>query len=74
MGVGATKMATRALLVVPEFNRHSFWSYEGVRDELGVRYAASPLGIITLAALLPASWELKLVNRNTEELTEADLA
>lgn len=71
---GGTKMATRALLVVPEFNRHSFWSYEGVRDELGVRYAASPLGIITLAALLPASWELKLINRNTEELTEADLA
>lgn len=65
---------THALLIVPEFNRHSFWSYEGVRDELGIRYAASPLGMITLAALLPASWELRLVNRNTETLDEADLA
>jgi radical SAM superfamily enzyme YgiQ (UPF0313 family) len=29
--------------------------------------------MITLAALLPADWNIRLVNRNTEELTDADL-
>jgi radical SAM superfamily enzyme YgiQ (UPF0313 family) len=32
-----------------------------------------PLGLITLAALLPLSWEVRLVDRNTEDLTSADL-
>ena len=32
-----------------------------------------PLGLITLAALLPATWRVRLVNRNAEELTETDL-
>ena len=32
------------------------------------------LGLITLAALLPATWNLRLVDRNAVELCEADLA
>ncbi len=39
----------------------------------GARYPAAPLGLITVAALLPPSWEVRLVNRNTEYLTDADL-
>ncbi len=35
---------------------------------------AAPLGLITLAATLPPNWDIRLVNRNTEELTDADLA
>lgn len=31
------------------------------------------LGLITLAAMLPAHWTVRLVNRNTETLDEADL-
>src|SRR3984893_6475601 len=31
------------------------------------------LALTTVAALLPPSWECRLVNRNTEELTEAEL-
>lgn len=65
---------TRGLLVVPKFNPHSFWSYEGAMELFGTKASASPLGIITLAALLPPSWDLRLVNRNTEDLSEADLA
>jgi radical SAM superfamily enzyme YgiQ (UPF0313 family) len=64
---------TRALLVVPKFNPHSFWSYEGATEAMGAKYPTSPLGMITLAALLPRNWQPRLVNRNTEDLIEADL-
>jgi hypothetical protein len=32
-----------------------------------------PLGLITLAAMLPPEWSVRLVNRNTETLQDADL-
>ena len=63
-----------ALIVCPRFDPHSFWSFEGVVDVLGARYPTSPLGLITLAALLPATWDVKLVDCNTEPLTEDHLA
>ena len=39
----------------------------------GARYPAAPLGLITVAALLPQSWEVRLVNRNTDTLAKADI-
>ena len=62
------------LLVFPKFNPKSFWSFEGVLHVVGARYPAAPLGLITVAAMLPADWDVRLVNRNTEELTDGDLA
>jgi radical SAM superfamily enzyme YgiQ (UPF0313 family) len=64
----------KALLVYPRFNPHSFWHYQETCDLVGAKYSMTPLGLITVAALLPASWTLKLVNRNTEALEESDLA
>src|SRR5262245_30003167 len=40
---------------------------------MGVRYPAAPLGLITLAALLPRAWNVRLVDRNAEEWTEPHL-
>jgi radical SAM superfamily enzyme YgiQ (UPF0313 family) len=40
---------------------------------MDARYPAAPLGLITVAALLPPHWEVRLVDRNTEDLTNADL-
>jgi radical SAM superfamily enzyme YgiQ (UPF0313 family) len=65
---------TNALLIFPKFNPNSFWSLRALCDIWGARVPAPPLGLITLAALLPASWNLRLVNRNAEELCEADFA
>jgi len=50
---------------------HSGISWPRVKC-MGARFPAAPLGLITVAALLPASWECRLVNRNTEEVTDAD--
>src|SRR5437016_10598810 len=62
------------LLVYPRFLANSFWNYEITCKAVGARYPAAPLGLITVAALLPPDWNLRLVNRNTEELSEADIS
>lgn len=63
----------RALLVFPRFSGSSFWNYRETCELLGAKYSAAPLGLITLAALLPTEWDVRLVDRNVEELTDADL-
>lgn len=63
-----------ALLVHPKFNANSFWNYSAACELVDAKYPASPLGLITVAALLPDNWTPRLVDRNCEELTEDDLA
>jgi len=63
----------KVLMIFPRFNSDSFWNYRATCELKGARYPAAPLGLITVAALLPQSWEVRLVNRNTDTLTEADL-
>ncbi len=60
------------LMVFPQFNRNSFWSLQATCDMYGVRCPAPPLGMLTLAALLPPEWNIRLVNRNVEEVSAAD--
>lgn len=62
------------LLIFPRFNPNSFWSLQAACDIYGARCPAPPLGLITLAALLPHDWNIRLVNRNAEALDPADLA
>src|SRR6476659_2650389 len=65
--------APNVLLVYPRFAAATFWNFAATCEMMGARYPAAPLGLITLAALLPPSWNLRLVDRNAEELSEADL-
>jgi hypothetical protein len=59
--------------VYPRFGAQSFWNYHETCAAVGARYSAAPLGLITVAALLPADWEIRLVDRNVQELVDADL-
>jgi len=61
------------LMVFPRFNPNSFWSLAPVCEIWGARCPAPPLGMITLAAMLPPGWNVRLVNRNAEELLDSDL-
>jgi radical SAM superfamily enzyme YgiQ (UPF0313 family) len=61
----------RALLICPEFPL-SFWSFQKSCRLRGNKTVNPPLGLITVAALLPPEWELRLVDLNTGSLTEAD--
>ncbi len=65
--------ACRVLIVSPQFNALSFWSYKKSCEVAGVKYPTAPLGLITVAALLPRSWEVRFVDRNSQELAPADL-
>ncbi len=57
---------TRALLVFPEFRSASFWNYRETCKLVDARYPAAPLGLCTVAAMLPSDWEIRLVDRNVE--------
>ncbi|MCK6451795.1 MAG: B12-binding domain-containing radical SAM protein [Alphaproteobacteria bacterium] len=65
--------ARNVLLVYPRFTPGSFWNYRTTCEVIGKRCPAAPLGLITVAALLPADWRLRLVDRNAEELAPSDL-
>ena len=59
----------RVLLVSPRFITPSFWNFQATCEMKGASYPTAPLGLITVAAMLPSSWEFKLVDRNVETLT-----
>ncbi len=61
------------LMIYPRFSPNSFWNYQATCEVVGARYSAAPLGLITVAALLPRDWQIRLINRNTEELRLPDL-
>jgi len=61
----------RALLICPEFPL-SFWSFRKSSRLRGSKTINPPLGLITVAALLPSEWELRLVDLNTRSLTGED--
>jgi len=62
-----------ALLVYPEFP-DTYWSFKHALKFLGKRAAQPPLGLMTVAALLPGTWKKRLVDTNVERLSDRDLA
>jgi len=61
------------LLVYPEFP-DTFWSFKHALEFVGKRAALPPLGLLTVAAMLPRQWATRLVDTNVRALTEKDLA
>jgi radical SAM superfamily enzyme YgiQ (UPF0313 family) len=61
------------LLVYPRFAAASFWSLRKTCEVVGARYPAIPLGLLTVAALLPQDWSIRLVDCNTGTLTDNDI-
>jgi radical SAM superfamily enzyme YgiQ (UPF0313 family) len=63
----------KCLLIYPRFVFQSFWNYRKTCELVGASYPAAPLGMATVAALLPKSWDLKFVDCNVDKLTEEDI-
>ena len=63
----------RILLVYPR-NPDTFWSFKHVLPFVAKRAAFPPLGLLTVAAMLPGDWELKLVDTNVAPLADRDVA
>ncbi len=62
----------KALLVWPRIP-NSFWTFTGMMELLPEKVVMPPLGLITVAALCPESWTLRLVDQCVEELTDEDI-
>src|ERR1700676_1800111 len=72
-GRSSMTVLCRVLMIYPKFVPNSFWNYAEACELVGAKYPAAPLILITVAAMLPKHWDIRLVNRNTEPLTDADL-
>ena len=60
------------LLVYPK-TPDTFWSFKHAVRFVSKRSAFPPLGLLTVAGMLPAEWKLKLVDLNVQRLTDNDL-
>lgn len=63
---------TNALLVYPE-HPPTYWGANFALEIVGVRAAFPPLGLLTVAAMFPKSYVLRVIDMNTEPLTDSDL-
>lgn len=66
-------MTVRALLVYPELPP-TYWSMTYALPFIGKKASIPPLGLLTVAALLPADWEVTLVDMNVERLRASAVA
>ncbi len=62
----------KILLISPQ-TPDTFWSFKHVLRFVSKRASFPPLGLLTVAAMLPQDWELRLVDLNVTRLKEADL-
>src|SRR5579871_6916252 len=62
----------KVLMVWPKFPP-SYWGFEGVLEMIPERAMTPPLGLITVAALCPSSWQIRLIDHAFQELRDEDL-
>ncbi len=62
----------KILLVHPGFPA-SFWSFEHAVRLLGKKTLSPPLGLLTVAAMLPLEWEMRVVDLNVTTLSDRDI-
>ena len=62
----------KILLVYPKFP-DTFWSFNYAVGFIGKKAAFPPLGLLSVAALLPEQWSKRLVDENVQHLTDADI-
>lgn len=63
----------KALLIYPEFP-DTFWSFRYALKFIHRKASSPPLGLLTIAAMLPEVWEKRLVDMNVESLDDEDLS
>jgi radical SAM superfamily enzyme YgiQ (UPF0313 family) len=70
--LGSKRLNMKILLVYPKCP-DTYWSFRYAMPFIGKKAAFPPLGILTVAAMLPESWDLRLVDMNVDRLSDHDL-
>lgn len=65
-------VGVKALLVYPEMPP-TYWSMRYALPFLGRKAVYPPLGLLTVAAMLPSDWDLRLLDLNVEPMTQKDV-
>jgi len=61
------------VLLISAATPNTFWSFSYVLPFISKKAAYPPLGLLTVAAMLPDDWALKLIDLNVTGLTDADI-
>jgi radical SAM superfamily enzyme YgiQ (UPF0313 family) len=61
------------LMIYPRYPV-TFWSFKYVLKYIAKKAAFPPLGLLTVAAMLPPEWSVRLVDLNVEKLEEKNIA
>ncbi|NIM89646.1 MAG: B12-binding domain-containing radical SAM protein, partial [Candidatus Aminicenantes bacterium] len=62
----------KILLVYPKYP-DTFWSFKHALKFISKKASFPPLGLLTVASMVPEEWEKKLIDMNVSVLTEDDL-
>ncbi|HAF62209.1 MAG TPA: B12-binding domain-containing radical SAM protein [Anaerolineaceae bacterium] len=60
------------ILIYPEFP-DTFWSFKHALEFIRKKSSSPPLGLLTIAAMLPKEWNIRLIDVNVQKLTRKDL-
>lgn len=63
----------KVLLVYPE-TPSTFWSFKEALKFVSKKSAEPPLGLITIASMLPEEWDKKLIDLNVSKLTDKSIS
>jgi radical SAM superfamily enzyme YgiQ (UPF0313 family) len=58
------------LLAIHPRNPDTFWSFKHALKFIGKKAALPPLGLVTVCAYFPESWDIRVIDMNCESLTE----
>ena len=60
------------LLLYPQFP-DTYWSFKHALKFVGKKVTSPPLGLLTVAALMPNEWNKKLIDMNASRLSQEDI-
>ena len=62
----------KILLVYPQYP-DTFWGFKHALKFVSKKASLPPLGLLTVAAMLPQEWDKKLVDMNVTDLTDEQI-